>query len=291
MTVGQLLKPRLAFGAMFFIVAFVVLTRNVERHANITRKTVHLPLDFLEIGTSDFNTSLQAAASSPNSDLVRGVSVDAMALYLDRLPQLPLCHKLNAAVVGYRPHPKSIDVYYVHPDDISKYQLPGWLKGCNRVGQPHIQTAKVLSDMGLASLMQHRKVPVISIQDVLDRFGGCRIKTLKLDVEGLDSELLVGYVAYLWQNPSCYAENIDFEVNELTDPVAHRWASEALSVVGYRFHNKTASNTFWKHHRDVDARLWMQRATCMQQKNADSFLNKRMLDKLLRFGFNSINAC
>lgn len=49
---------------------------------------------------------------------VHRVSVDAMQIYLDRLPTLSHYEKLNAAVVGYQSHPAHLDVYYVDPEDI-----------------------------------------------------------------------------------------------------------------------------------------------------------------------------
>jgi len=45
-------------------------------------------LDFIEIGTSDFNTLIQAAG--PNT---RGLSIDPISLYIDRLPNRPGCKK------------------------------------------------------------------------------------------------------------------------------------------------------------------------------------------------------
>ena len=45
-------------------------------------------LDFIEIGTSDFNTLIQAAGPAAH-----GLSIDPISLYLDRLPNRPGCKK------------------------------------------------------------------------------------------------------------------------------------------------------------------------------------------------------
>lgn len=215
-------------------------------------------LDFLEVGTSDFGTIVQTAEASPEKDDVHGVSVDAMKIYLDRLPALPHCRKINAAVVGYEPHLSHIDVYYVDPSDIVQHGLPEWLKGCNRVGRPHETTAKVLKEKGLESLMQQHLVPVLSIAEILEQTNGCRIKTLKLDIEGLDPELVVAYVMFLWNYPHCYADELWFEFNELSTPAAQQHALNALSLVGYRAKSTSGFDATWAYDPNVDARRWMK---------------------------------
>jgi len=49
--------------------------------------------DFIELGTNDFDTLAQLALPC-----TRGISIDAMQFYLDRLPDKPLVRKLNYAI-------------------------------------------------------------------------------------------------------------------------------------------------------------------------------------------------
>lgn len=231
-----------------------VTARMVGDEQGISSELLTRKLDFLEIGTSDFNTLIQAAAAAPDGDKAHGVSVDAMQIYLDRLPALPTCQKLNAAVVGYEPHPAELDVYYMDPDDIIKHNLPEWLRGCNRVGHPHQTTAKLLAEKNLPFLMQHRRVPVVSIAELLRQTKGCHIRKLKVDVEGLDPELIMGYVRFLWQNWQCYADEIVFEFNELSSEPAQHRALEALGFVGYRLQDTDGDDLIWVYHQDSDAR-------------------------------------
>jgi hypothetical protein len=90
--------------------------------------------DYVEVGTSDFDTLLQ---SSPEN--YTGLSVDAVPVYLSRLPNRTNHHKWNAGL-AYR---SGMDrVYYIHPDDIAAHKLPDYLKGCSAVGesvQEHLQ--------------------------------------------------------------------------------------------------------------------------------------------------------
>ena len=75
------------------------------------------PLDWFEVGCSDFDTLIQAAAAGGPGTVAaaRGVSVDAVPLYTARLPAgLPHGRVINAAVVGWHkeaPPPATVPVF------------------------------------------------------------------------------------------------------------------------------------------------------------------------------------
>lgn len=235
-------------------------------------------LDFVEIGTSDFNTLIQQAQSSQKQN-VHSLSVDAMKIYLDRLPSLPGSKKVNAGVVGYSPHPPTLDVYYIPLEDIEKHNLPDWLRGCNRVGKPHESAVQFLKEANQADLLKHQEVPIMSVAEIFTKFGGCRTKVFKLDVEGLDPELIMGYVGYLWQHPECHADEITFEFNELSSKVAQEKSIKALELVGYRRKTSIDFDSSYQYHKKEDARTWMVNARntvdgdFFNSENMDSMLN------------------
>ena len=70
--------------------------------------------DFVEIGTSDFNTILQRE----NSGI--GLSIEPLKVYLDRLPDKVGVTKVNCAISDFD---GSVDVYWIDPEDIKKYNL------------------------------------------------------------------------------------------------------------------------------------------------------------------------
>lgn len=82
--------------------------------------------DYIEIGTSDFDTLLQSSGDNET-----GLSVDAVQLYLNRLPNRTNHFKAN---MGVALRPSVQLVYYLKPDDIKSHNLPDWLRGCNSVG-------------------------------------------------------------------------------------------------------------------------------------------------------------
>jgi hypothetical protein len=226
--------PCLAVGTVFFAVFFVF--RNFGNHdlrEVMAIQTGHRlcgkRYDFVEIGTSNFNTMIQRASKSQI-----GFSIDPLQIYLDQLPNLPNIKKIKAAVVGSRVSKSEESVFYIHPSAIQQFNLPGWLRGCNSIGRPHPEGMKILQDKKLTHLLQIDQIPVITLSDLFTTHFICRPKVVKIDVEGMDSQLLIGYTFFLWQNPQCYADLIVFEMNPaLTSPSHRKAAIEAIESVGY----------------------------------------------------------
>jgi len=200
-----------------------------------------LVLDYIEIGTSDFNTLLQAAdaAMKAGGPPQRGVSVDAIALYINRLPVVPGLARVHAAVVGWEPHNSSVATWYVDPEELWTNELwnggthvPPWLRGCNTVGRPFQLVTDELSKLNLLHLYHTQHVPALSVREVLLAHEGCRIRLLKIDTEGFDTILLVGYADFLWAHPECFADKVQFETMHSTAAQV-AGAQLALAPAGY----------------------------------------------------------
>jgi len=193
--------------------------------------------DYVEIGTSDFSTLLEEAIRNEKEDgrPRRGLSVEAMGIYLNRLPPAQgNLQKMNAAVLGFAPHASTIPVWFIDPENLVKHmdQLPLWLRGCNSVGKPHPQALKYITESGLQELYEIENVTLASVGEVLIEGGACRINKFKIDVEGLEANLMVGYVDFLWRHASCHANHIQFEtIHAPPDDVLA--ARRALATVGY----------------------------------------------------------
>ena len=70
------------------------------------------------------------------------------------------------------------------------------------------------------------------MSEVLLTHEGCRTKLLKIDTEGFDTILLIGYSDFLWTHPECWADLIQFEtVHSTAAQVAG--ALKAMEEVGY----------------------------------------------------------
>jgi hypothetical protein len=77
--------------------------------------------DFIDIGTSDFDTSASIALATETVLLIEPISE-----YLESLPGGVNCHKENYAVgQDY----ESVEIYYVPPKTIQELNLPDWVRG------------------------------------------------------------------------------------------------------------------------------------------------------------------
>ena len=162
---------------------------------------------FIEIGCSDFETLIQSA-----TDEAVGLSVEPLQFYLNRLPDKKGVTKCCCALTTNKKE-DTIDIYYIPPDVIEKYNMPYWLRGCNRIGCFH----------GLH--VQHNLQPFVKIEKVkllnVDEFWQLHkvrsVGFLKTDTEGVDDVILNGLLDYLQdKGKEFYPKKIMFESNEHT---------------------------------------------------------------------------
>lgn len=165
--------------------------------------------DFIEIGTSDFDTIVQEC---PENSV--GLVIEPLGYYLDRLPSKPFVRKLCVAV-AFDDIERLCTVYYVHPDDIKSHGLPDWLRGCNRIDGYHPQHTK----LGIEELVRKEEVQQLPIGNILDFYGVKGIKVLKTDTEGADCKILTAFFRHLNKSGKGlehFPEKIIFENNVLT---------------------------------------------------------------------------
>jgi len=182
------------------ILVVVLLTRKPTPSAN--------HYDFVEIGTSNFDTLIQEAGPT-----TRGLSVEAINFYLDQLPDKPLVTKVNWAISDT---PGTLDVYYVDPADIDAYDLPAAWRGCNSIGAPHSQVLAGLTDLGLTHLIKTMSVKVHTYADLMRTYNVGSVEFLKTDTEGHDPVILSSVIEAGNINPAWFPRKIQFESNHLT---------------------------------------------------------------------------
>jgi FkbM family methyltransferase len=178
--------------------------------------------DFIEIGTSDFKTLLEES-----TDSTIGISIEPILLYLDNLPNLPGVKKLNLAVSD---RDSIINVYWIHPADIEKYNLPYWIRGCNSINSPHPTASSKLSELNVSHAYQVSKCRCVSWNTLLIENQISSIDLLKIDTEGHDSIILKQVAS---SNLTVYPKKIIFEHNELSEPTSMLSAITMLESLGY----------------------------------------------------------
>jgi len=164
-------------------------------------------LNFVEIGTSNFDTLIQKA-----SDKVYGMSIEPISEYLNQLPNPPNVIKLNCAV-SFDDTESDIEIYYIPENIINDEQLPAWLKGCNSIGKYHLKHV----EYNLEKFVKIEKVKQIPIAVILKTNNIESIEFLKIDTEGGDTFILKNLFKYLKnKNKTYYPKKITFESNRLS---------------------------------------------------------------------------
>lgn len=182
--------------------------------------------DFIEIGTSDFDTLLEKS-----DDTTIGLSVDALKMYLDKLPEKKNVKKIHA---GVSDRDGNIDVYYVRPELIERYYMPAWVRGCNCIGEPHPTVLNVLNHYGLPSTVIEKETVVVkSMATLLLENDVQSIEYLKIDTEGHDCVILHNYIDFCEGRPELFAKKIRFETNELSSRVKQQEVINRLVLNGY----------------------------------------------------------
>jgi hypothetical protein len=180
--------------------------------------------DFIEIGTSNFDTLIESAADS-----AVGISIEPIQYYLDQLPNKPGVKKLGVAV---SPNNKcgQMGVYYVPERVIRARGLPGWLRGCNSVNNYHPKHI----ELAVRDLVKIDFVEIIPIGKIFDLHNVTELDYLKIDTEGSDADILLHLFAYLkTKHPGYYPKKILFETNGLADPEKVEQVKIKYASLGY----------------------------------------------------------
>lgn len=191
-------------------------------------------LDFLEIGTCDFDALIMSADES-----TVGISVEPIKLYLDRLPNPPGVEKINCAI-SLDNQAAVVHLYHIPEEKYKSHKLPSWIKGCNSINDYHPQHRA----FGVEHLVQKIPVPAVPIADLLIQKQVGKIKHLKIDVEGGDCDILQHFFQYLQtRSRSFYPSKITFESNSLTSDLKIQNTINLYTNVGYRVQRRTKKNT------------------------------------------------
>jgi hypothetical protein len=181
--------------------------------------------DFIEIGTSNFDTLIEAA-----DDNTVGLSIEPIGYYLDQLPNRANVKKLDIAVArndkwGF------MDVYYVPERVIRARGLPDWLRGCNSVGDYHPKHI----ELAVRDLVQIDTVEIIPIGEIFNCYAVTELDYLKIDTEGADCEIMINLFEFLKTQPvSRYPKKILFESNELANQGSVEMVKAEFISLGYR---------------------------------------------------------
>lgn len=183
--------------------------------------------DFIEIGTSDFDTLIQECHEN-----TKGICIEPIKSYLDNLPNKPNVIKLN---IGISNKDGDIDIYYVTPENIKKYNFPYWIKGCNSVNNyhPSVKEMCLNKKLSLKDVCEIEKINVLDIKTFLKDYNIKKLKYLKIDTEGHDTIILKSLIEYLKINKDVYIYKILYESNSLSKKEDTTYVNNEFIKLGY----------------------------------------------------------
>ena len=165
--------------------------------------------DFIEIGTSDFDTLYQSCAS----DAI-GISIEPVGYYIDRLtPEKANVKKIQCAIVSQKREAKE-KIFYIPEEKIRELGIPIWHKGCNKVGSFH--PVHIREDLCEHVVVDYCDAKTFS--DIVIENNVGKVDFIKIDTEGQDCEIVESICEfYRKQEAGSLHEKpnrIQFETNE-----------------------------------------------------------------------------
>lgn len=185
--------------------------------------------DFIEIGTSDFDTLIQAC----HEDAI-GISIEPLQFYLDNLPNKKNVVKINAAM-SVDGSSNNVEVYYIHPKIILQNGLINHLRGCNKIGGYHPQhLSNPIVKNNLSTFVSIDTIKQITFDELYSTYSIHKVKCLKIDTEGFDCYILKQFLTFLKDKDSSYYPTIiNFETNTLTPKELVLETIQQFVEVGY----------------------------------------------------------
>jgi hypothetical protein len=196
--------------------------------------------NFIEIGTADFHTEIEKASNE-----TRGLSIEPVLYYLNKLPTKPLVHKVLSAISD---QDGWTSCYYIPEHYINRYFPGQWeLKGNNSINTYHPQAKAIVEAANLdpAEIFSVVQIPMYSFATMADMYQVTSIDLLKTDTEGHDCIIMNNYIRWA-QAKNCFAKEIVFETHHLTPSEMIDQTIQNLQSVGYSIIERGMNTTMRK---------------------------------------------
>eukprot|EP00434_Breviolum_minutum_P030444 symbB.v1.2.026923.t1/scaffold2730.1/size72026/7 len=186
--------------------------------------------NYLEIGTSDFDTLLERHLWRGD---IYGISVEPLRSYFELLPGGTGSSKvlLNVAISD---HDGYENLYFVRPELVEAYMgsqnlcqqrelqqlgfercLPGWMRGASSIKRLPEGVRQFLGE-AMNSVIAKVQVPCMTYETLVTVYGVGSLDILKIDTEGFDHEIL-RQVVELGKARDFWPWQVQFEKNMLSD--------------------------------------------------------------------------
>lgn len=188
-------------------------------------------LDFIEIGTSDFDTEIKKSITT------KGISIEPVKYYLDNLPNKIFVKKVNMAITDHNGY---CDVWYMPEEKIKQYGFPRWVRGCNSINDYHPTILRLIQkrtpEISPCELLESYKVKCSTLCSFLKtqrEVSG--IYYLKIDTEGHDIVILNKFIDEVFEEElfDYLPHKIKFESNSLSNKTEVDNLIQKLKDIGY----------------------------------------------------------
>ncbi|CAJ1372308.1 unnamed protein product [Effrenium voratum] len=179
-------------------------------------------LDYLEIGTADFDTLAQQLQTTE----AKGLSVEPVEEHFLRLPSAASRWKLQAAIAEEDGEAElwKVRSEYMEPQcsaaTVQKlglpYCLPWWFRATASLHRPNALVETHLGPKLALDAQEVVKVPTLRYASLLQRYNVTSIHMLKVDTEGFDVFILKQVLRH-GADTGHFPERLQFERNNLTD--------------------------------------------------------------------------
>jgi len=197
-----------------------------ESEYNLMYETGEGYYDFVEIGTCDFDAIIL------NENPGKGISVEALPYYSNRLPEVNGVTKINA---GISDKDGEMNIHWVNPDNFKKWDLPDWVRGSNSIGQPHavVQEECDYRNISYDDVITISKIKVKSWKTLAKENNIKGVKLIKLDTEGHEHIIMKNLLEDLIERSSFRPEKIFFENNKLANKDKLTEVVQGFEKLGY----------------------------------------------------------
>ena len=173
-------------------------------------------IDFIEIGTSGFDTLIEAA-----QEYHSGISIEPLSHLQNLLPDRINITKISCAIAdetGWK------DIYFIPSEflqfegiSIKNYSNNRMLYGLGRLGEVSSVIKNQIGNSGfmgpLVTNVERSIVPVKTIENIFLEYGIKSVTFLKLDCEGFDNRILKSAFGYFLDKHIPLPHYIEFENN------------------------------------------------------------------------------
>ena len=159
---------------------------------------------FVDIGTSDFRYTI------PRNNQ-RGIYVEPIDFYLDSIEDYPNTIKARVAITDTD---GTLPIYFVPPEKIKEYDLPFFIRGCNKIGEIHTAVERECKKRNIlaTSVIETKEIDCMTLETFIELYNISHICKLKIDAEGFDCKI-VNQMVQLVRKRAVSVDNVEFEIN------------------------------------------------------------------------------